>query len=98
MAERGFRLFGHEHVSALNPVTWPSPSVCNGDDLDMSDVHETDDEEWETAQQKTSGVADVRRRSFGSVSDQLNGSIKLASKTRRAGTLRSRYHRSAASA
>ena len=66
-----FESLANEHVSALNPVTWPSPSVCNGDDLDMSDVHAIDDEEREAAQQKASGVADVRRRGFRSLSDEL---------------------------
>jgi hypothetical protein len=57
--------------------------MCNGDDLDMSDVHAIDDEEREPVQQKTSGVADIRRRSFRSLSDQVYGSIELAAKARR---------------
>ena len=37
-------------ISALNPVTWPPPSVCNGDDLDMAVVHAIEDEERKPAQ------------------------------------------------
>jgi hypothetical protein len=38
--------------------------VRDGDDLDMAIVQATDDEEGETAQQKASGVADVRMPGF----------------------------------
>src|SRR5262245_35793178 len=52
VAQVSSRAFGHKSVSALNPVTWPPPRVCNGDDLNLAIVHAIDDEERKPAQQK----------------------------------------------
>jgi hypothetical protein len=56
-------------ISALNPVVRSSSSVCNGDYLDTLTEDPIDDEEREPTEQKASGVADVRRRGFRSLSD-----------------------------
>jgi hypothetical protein len=72
-------------TSALTPVVRPPPTVSNSDDLDMPAKHPIDDKQREAAQQKASGIADVRRRDFRSLTDQLHGSIELAAKARRRG-------------
>jgi hypothetical protein len=56
-------------ISTVKPVVRPPPSMGNGDDLDMAGEHTIDNEEREPAQQEASGVTDVRRRGFGSLSD-----------------------------
>ena len=48
-------------------------------------VRAVHNEEGKPAKQKASGIADVRRRSFRSLSDQLYDSIELASKARGCG-------------
>jgi len=53
--------------------------MCNGDYLNTLAEHPIDDDERETTQQKTPGVADVRRRGFRALRNQLYDSIELAS-------------------
>jgi hypothetical protein len=56
--------------------------LLEGDHFDTLTEHAIDDEEREPTQQEPPGVADVGRRGFGSLGDQLYGAIELASKTR----------------